>query len=180
MAEFISKVIEIPEGVEVEVHDNIVKVKGPKGELKRKLFYPGVEIKKENSKIIIKTSGTRKRQRAMLGTYVAHINNMIKGVTKGFEYKLKVLYSHFPISVKVVGNEIIVENYLGEKVPRKTKIFGNCTVEVKGNEIIVRGINKEEVGQTAVNIEQLTRVKGKDPRVFQDGIYLVERDGVKI
>ncbi len=180
MAEFISKVIEIPEGVEVEVHDNIVKVKGPKGELKRKLFYPGVEIKKENSKVIIKTSGIRKRQRAMLGTYVAHINNMIKGVTKGFEYKLKVLYSHFPISVKVVGNEIVVENYLGEKVPRKTKIFGNCTVEVKGNEIIVRGINKEEVGQTAANIEQLTRVKGKDPRVFQDGIYLVERDGVKI
>ncbi|RLG58707.1 MAG: 50S ribosomal protein L6 [Candidatus Hydrothermarchaeota archaeon] len=180
MAEVISKVIEIPEGVEAEVKGDLVIIKGPKGELKRRLFYPGVEIKKEGSKIVVRTLGIRKRQRAMLGTYVAHINNMIKGVTKGFEYKLKILYSHFPISVKVSGDEVIVENFLGEKVPRKTKIFGNCTVEVKGNEIIVKGINKEEVGQTAANIEQLTRVKDKDPRVFQDGIYLIERDGVKI
>jgi len=180
MAEVISKVIEIPEGVEAEVKGDLVIIKGPKGELKRRLFYPGVEIKKEGSKIVVRTAGIRKRQRAMLGTYVAHINNMIKGVTRGFEYKLKILYSHFPISVKVSGDEVIVENFLGEKVPRKTKIFGNCMVKVRGNEIIVKGINKEEVGQTAANIEQLTRVKDKDPRVFQDGIYLIERDGVKI
>jgi large subunit ribosomal protein L6 len=105
---------------------------------------------------------------------------MIKGVTQGFTYKMKVVYSHFPITVKVQGREVIVENFLGEKVPRKTEIFGNCVVKVSGQDITVEGINKEEVGQTVARIEQLTRVKNRDPRVFQDGIYLVERDGVPV
>ena len=173
--------VEVPEGVEVEVkEDGTVVVRGPKGELQRRLSYPGIKLYKEGNTVLIEANFPKKRQRAMLGTYAAHIRNMIKGVTKGFTYKMKVVYSHFPITVKVQGREVIVENFLGEKVPRKTEIFGNCVVKVSGQDITIEGINKEEVGQTAARIEQLTRVRDRDPRVFQDGIYLVERDGVPV
>jgi large subunit ribosomal protein L6 len=176
----LKEVVEIPEGVDVELRGEIVVVRGPKGELQKRLAYPGIRLYKEDSTVAIEASFPKKRQRAMIGTFAAHIRNMIKGVTQGFTYKMKVVYSHFPITVKVQGREVIVENFLGEKVPRKTEIFGNCTVKVSGQEITIEGINKEEVGQTAARIEQLTRVRNRDPRVFQDGVYLVERDGVPV
>ncbi|WP_457554851.1 50S ribosomal protein L6 [Candidatus Pyrohabitans sp.] len=169
--------VEIPEGVAVELEGDEVVVRGPKGELRKRLSYPGVRLYKQDGRVVVEARFPRKRQSAMVGTYVSHLRNMIKGVTRGFVYRMKVVYSHFPITVRVQGREIVVENFLGEKVPRRTEIFGNCTVRVSGQEITVEGINKEEVGQTAARIEQLTRVKKRDPRVFQDGIYLVERDG---
>jgi large subunit ribosomal protein L6 len=172
--------VEVPEGVTVELEGDEVVVRGPKGELRKRLSYPGIRLYREGDRVVVEASFPRKRQRAMLGTYVSHLRNMIKGVTRGFTYRMKVVYSHFPITVKVQGREVVVENFLGEKVPRKTEIFGNCTVKVSGQDITVEGINKEEVGQTVARIEQLTRVKKRDPRVFQDGIYLVERDGVPV
>ncbi|MEM2537643.1 MAG: 50S ribosomal protein L6, partial [Candidatus Bathyarchaeia archaeon] len=104
-----------------------------------------------------------------------HINNMITGVRKGFTYKLKIVFSHFPISVKVQGNTVLIENFTGERSPRKAKIIGNVKVKVQGDDVIVQGINLEEVSQTAANIEQATKIRRKDPRVFLDGIYLYER-----
>jgi len=111
----------------------------------------------------------------MVGTFWAHIRNLIRGVTEGFEYKLKVVYAHFPIKLRVEGDEVIIENFLGEKHPRKAKIVGRVKVEIRGQEIIVKGIDKEECGQTAANLEQATKIKRLDPRVFQDGIYIVEK-----
>ncbi len=174
------KEIEVPDGVDIAIQEDTVTVKGPRGEVKRRLVYPGIEILKRDRKILVKTQHPKKRQRAMVGTFASHINNMIKGVLEGFEYRMKILYSHFPITVKVSGKEALVENYLGEKIPRRIKIFGDCDVKVKGNEITITGNNVEEVGQTAANIEMLTRAKNKDKRVFQDGIYLVERNGVRV
>lgn len=113
-------------------------------------------------------------------TFKAHINNMIKGVTEGFKYRLKVVYSHFPMTVKVQGDEVVIENFLGEKNPRRAKILPGVTVKVKGSEIEVEGIDKEAVGQTAANIEQATRITKWDRRVFQDGIYIVEKAGKPI
>ncbi|MFA4646111.1 50S ribosomal protein L6 [Pyrococcus kukulkanii] len=172
--------IEIPEGVEVTVQDNVVKVKGPKGELERRFFWPGVQIFTEDGKVVIYKDFPRRKDIAIVRTFKAHINNMIKGVTEGFTYKLKVVYSHFPITVKVQGDEVIIENFLGEKAPRKAKILPGVTVKVKGQEIIVEGIDKEAVGQTAANIEQATRITKWDRRVFQDGIYIVEKAGKPI
>jgi large subunit ribosomal protein L6 len=100
---------------------------------------------------------------------------MITGVRKGFTYKLKIVFSHFPISVKVQGKTVLIENFTGERNPRKAKIVGNANVKVSGDDIIVQGINLEDVSQTAANIEQATKVKRKDPRIFLDGIYLYER-----
>lgn len=174
------ELVEIPSGVEVAIHGSRIRIRGPKGEVSRTLAYPGVSIEKKDAQVVVSTRSSRKAQRAMMGTFASHIRNMIRGVTRGFEYKLKVVYAHFPMSVKVSGREVVVENYLGEKIPRRTRIVGNCEVRVKGNEITVRGIDVEEVGQTCANIERLTRVRKRDARVFQDGIYLVERNGVRV
>ncbi|WP_297477442.1 50S ribosomal protein L6 [Thermococcus sp.] len=172
--------VEIPEGVEVTVENNVVKVKGPKGELEREFSYPGVKIFTEDGKVVVFKEFPRKRDIAIARTFKAHIANMIKGVTEGFTYKLKAVYSHFPMTVKVQGDEVLIENFLGEKNPRRAKILPGVTVKVRGQEVIVEGIDKEAVGQTAANIEQATRITKWDRRVFQDGVYIVEKAGKPI
>jgi large subunit ribosomal protein L6 len=117
----------------------------------------------------------KKTQKAMVGTFASHIRNMIKGVTEGFEYRMKVVYSHFPMQLKVEKDKLMIGNFLGEKKPRSANILGESKVKASGDEVVVTGINKEDVGQTAANIEQATRIKRFDPRVFQDGIYTVEK-----
>ena len=180
VAAFIRKEIEIPEKVSVEINGDEVIVRSGDKELRRVLSYPNVTIKKEDNKVVVESLFPRKKHAAMVGTFVAHIKNMIKGVTEGFEYKLKIRYSHFPMKVTVKGDEVIIDNFLGEKHPRKAKILEGVTVKVSGEDIIVRGIDKEKTGQTAANIEQATRIKGRDIRVFQDGIYIVEKAGKTI
>lgn len=169
----IAEKVKIPQNVNVSIEGKIVRVTGPKGELKRELFSPDVSIKKEDSNIIIESQDERRKAKAIVGTFASHISNMIKGVVEGFECRLKIVYAHFPIQVKVEGDEVLIINFLGEKKPRKAKIVGKETkVKVISDEVIVTGIDKEAVGQTAANIEQATRIKGYDPRVFQDGIYI--------
>jgi len=175
MVKEIARQVEIPEGVEVSLEGSSVTVKGPKGQLTRRLYFPEIEIGKEDSYLIVNSRLDRKKQRAMVGTLSAHIANMIAGVTKGFEYKMKVVYSHFPIQLKASSDELIINNFLGERKPRTAKILPGTKVEVLKDEVVITGINKENVGQTMANIEQATRVRGFDIRVFQDGIYLVDK-----
>ncbi len=167
--------INIPEDVDVTINHQVT-VKGPKGQLSRKFDHSNIIMKKEDKKIILETHFPKKKDKAMLGTIKSHINNMIKGVTDGFTYKMKIVYAHFPMNVKTTKNKVLIENFLGERYPRTAKIVGNAKVQVKGDEVYITGINKEEVGQTMANIEQATKIKGRDPRVFQDGIYLVSRE----
>ncbi len=172
--------VEIPEDVSIEINGDSVngyeiKVRGPKGENSKFLRFRGVCIEKTDGKVRVYTDEKKTKIRAMVGTYASHINNLIKGVREGFEYKLKILYSHFPMKVRVEGDEVVIENFLGEKHPRRAKIFGRAEVKVVGNEIIVSGIDKEECGQTAANIEQATKKKNLDIRGFQDGIYIIEK-----
>ncbi|RQW81651.1 MAG: 50S ribosomal protein L6 [Methanothrix sp.] len=175
MAKEIARQVEIPEGVAVAVDGNTVTVKGPKGEVSRQLSYPEIEIKKEDSILVVNSRLDRKRQRAMVGTLAAHIGNMIAGVTKGYEYKMKVVYSHFPIQLKAASDELIINNFLGERRPRSAKILPGTKVNIGKDEVTITGIDKEHVGQTMANIEQATRVRGFDIRIFQDGIYLVDK-----
>ena len=111
----------------------------------------------------------------MANTYAAHLINMIKGVNEPFEYTLKVCSGHFPMTVNLEGDQLIVKNFLGEKVPRKAKIWPNVTVDIKGNDISVKSINLEAAGQTAANMESSTRITNRDRRVFQDGIYITKK-----
>ncbi|MBI5681213.1 MAG: 50S ribosomal protein L6 [Methanobacterium sp.] len=167
--------IEIPEGIDVTINGEVT-VKGSKGQLSRKFKHSNIVIKKEDEKIVLESNFPKKRDKAMLGTIKSHIDNMIIGLTDGFTYNMKIVYAHFPMTVKAAGDKVIIENFLGERYPRTAKIVGNAKVQIKGEEAIVTGANKEEVGQTAANLEQATKIKGRDPRVFQDGIYLVSRE----
>ncbi len=168
--------VEIPEGVTVEILEGgIVKVKGPLGELERKLYHPKISIRKEDSKVVVECVLPRKKEVAMTGTFASHIKNMIKGVTRGYTYRLKIVYAHFPMKVYVKGDKVIIENFQGERAPRYAKILPGVKVEVKGEEVIVSGIDREKVGQTAANIELATKIRDRDVRVFQDGIYIVSK-----
>ncbi len=167
--------VEIPDGIQIELDNFKVKVTGSKGNLEKDfaspLFRKDIIMKKEDNRISISTESKRKKVKAMLGTIEAHILNMIKGVTEGYTVKLKIVYMHFPFTVKISGKEVSVNNFLGEKTPRKTKIIGDCKIEVKGDEITVTGISKDDVGQTSANLERTTWIRSRDRRIFQDGIF---------
>lgn len=175
LAALIREEIEVPEGVDITLNDE-VNVNGPQGKLSRKFIYPKITIKQEEDKIVLETQFPKKNDKAMIGTIRSHITNMIQGVTDGFTYHMKIVYAHFPMTVKVTGNKVTIENFLGERHPRSAKIVGSAKVQVKGEEVTITGINKEDVGQTMANLEQATKIKGRDPRVFQDGIYLISKE----
>lgn len=171
----IERKLEIPDGVAPSIEGSVFKVSGPKGENERNLRFSNIEIFMDGNELVIRTESERKKYLAMVGTIWSHANNMCKGVIDGFEYRMKVVYSHFPIQLKVVGNHLEIANFLGEKKARMAKIHEGVTVTVKGDEVVVTGIDKEKVGNTAANIESATRIRKRDPRVFQDGIYIVEK-----
>ena len=171
----ISRTIEAPEGALVTLAGKIVTVKGAKGTLTRDFSYVPVSINVDGQTVCVRAEWPRKKEAALVGTIYSHIQNMITGVQKGFTYKLKIVFSHFPISAKVQGKSVLIENFTGERRARRIKIFGDVKVRVESEDIVVQGLNLEDVSQTAANIEQATKVKKKDPRVFLDGIYVYER-----
>ena len=173
----ISKIIQVPDDVEVNVEGHKVTVKGAKGTLTRDFSHVSISIDvKDDETVRVWAEWPRKKEAALVGTIYSHIQNMITGVEKGFTYKLKIVFSHFPMSVKVQDKTVLIENFTGERRERKVKIIGDVRVKVQSEDVIVSGINLENVSQTAANIEQATKVKNKDPRVFLDGIYVYERN----
>jgi large subunit ribosomal protein L6 len=176
----ISKTIQIPDDVEVTIEGRKVTVKGVKGTLTRDFSHAPISIELDEKIIRIWAEWPRKKEASVVGTIYSHIQNMIIGVRKGFTYKVKIVFSHFPISVKVKDKTVLIENFSGERNPRKSKIVGNTQVKIQSEDIIVQGVDLEEVSQTAANIEQATKIKRKDPRVFLDGLYVYEKsEGIK-
>lgn len=173
----ITERITVPDGVTVTMENDILTIKGEKGELSRAFSHPKIDLKINGKVVEIHGKDVRRKGKALIGTFVAHINNMIKGVTEGFEYKMKTVFSHFPIKTSVDRNEFVIQNFLGERSARRAKILDGVTIEVKGDNITVQGIDKERVGQTVANIERATMVKKRDARVFQDGVYQVSKGG---
>ena len=172
----VSRTISIPDGVTVNLDGHKVTVKGQKGTLQRDFAHMPVSISSEGNNVRIWAEWPRKKEAALVGTIDSHIQNMITGVTKGFTYKIKIVFSHFPISVKVQDKFVVIENFTGERRPRKAKIIGEVKVKVEAEDIIVQGLNLEDVSQTSANIETATRVRRKDPRIFLDGLYVFERN----
>jgi large subunit ribosomal protein L6 len=173
----ISKTVQVPEDVTLSLEGKIISVKGAKGTLTRDFSFAPIAIEGEGKNVRIWAKWPRKKEAALVGTIYSHINNMITGVTKGYQYKLKIVFSHFPISVKLQDKSVVlIENFTGERRPRRIKLIGNVKVKIEPDDIIVEGTNLEEVSQTAANIEQATRVRNKDPRVFLDGIFVYERN----
>jgi len=165
----------IPKGVSAVLHNNTLTITGPKGKVSREFVGPRHRILIESESIVLECSSMRKKDRALLGTWNGHILNMITGVMHEFEYRMKIIYSHFPIKVSTKGNLVVIENFLGEKVPRYAEAAPGVRVEVKGDTITLRGVDIEALGMTAARIEYATKIKRKDPRVFQDGIYIVAK-----
>ena len=168
--------IELPQGVNAEIEGKKVSLSSA-GKQNSRLFHAEeIEFEKKDNAIILRAEKSTKKINAIINTVEAHLRNMIKGLKKEHEYRLGIVYSHFPMNVSVKGNFVEISNFAGEKKPRKARIFGTTTVQIKGKEIIVKGIDKEDAGQTAGGIENAAKVKGgKDKRVFQDGIYLVSK-----
>ncbi|WP_049969855.1 50S ribosomal protein L6 [Haladaptatus cibarius] len=167
--------IEIPDEVTADVDHLDLTVDGPEGTVTRRLWYPDITVSVEDNAVVIESDSTDAKTKATMGTFESHARNMIHGVSEEWEYKMEVFYSHFPMQVRSEGDAVVIENFLGEKAPRKTNIHGDTTVEVSDEELSLRGPSIEDVGQTAADIEQLTRVSGKDTRVFQDGVYITEK-----
>jgi len=171
----VSRTMQIPDDVKATVEGRKITLKGAKGTLTREFSHAPVSIELNGKTIRVWAEWPRKKETALVGTVYSHIQNMIKGVTKGFTYKLKIVFSHFPISVKVQGKTVLIENFTGERGSRRVKIVGDAQVKIQSEDIIVQGTNLEDVSQTAANIEQATKVRRKDPRVFLDGIYVYEQ-----
>ncbi|MGA2683148.1 MAG: 50S ribosomal protein L6 [Candidatus Bathyarchaeia archaeon] len=172
----ISKTIQVPDNVDVQMDGKKISFKGDKGSLTRDFSFAPIAIEGEGKTIRVWAKWPRKKEAALVGTIYSHIQNMITGVTKGYSYKLKIVFSHFPISVKLQGKTILIENFTGERRERRVKTLGDVKIKIEPDDIIVEGVNLEDVSQTAANIEQATRVRRKDPRVFLDGIYVYERN----
>jgi large subunit ribosomal protein L6 len=168
--------VTIPEHIKVTQEKNTVIVEGKNGKIAKDFTKIPITLVFENNKIIIHPPGQRRRDLALINTVKSIISNMFKGVESGFTYKLKIIFSHFPISVKVKDKKVIVENYFGERSSRISKIVGLTQVVVSGEDVIVKGPSLEDVSQTASNIESSTKIKNKDQRVFLDGVYLYSKE----
>jgi large subunit ribosomal protein L6 len=172
--------IEIPKEVEVEIDKTNVVVKGPKGENKKSFRVGSLDLKKQGDKIIIGYKKATKREKKMINTIAAHIKNMIKGVQEKFEYKLKICFSHFPFTVNVSGNKIEIKNFLGEKIPRTLQIPMGVEVKTDKEYVTIISSDKELAGKVASDFEKETKIKARDKRIFQDGLYIVNKAGREI
>jgi len=167
--------LEIPDDVSAEMDHLELTIEGSNGRVTRRLWYPDVSVTVEDGSVAIESDEDDAKTMSTLGTFESHVRNMIHGVSEGWEYEMEVFYSHFPMQVDVEGDEVVIENFLGERAPRRTEIHGDTDVQVDEETITLRGPDVEAVGQTAADIEQLTRVQDKDVRVFQDGVYITQK-----
>ena len=172
--------IKIPGGVSVEIEGGSIIVKGAEGENKRTFNTLGLEFKKENDKIILGSKKATKKNKKIINSIAAHIRNMVKGAQKKFEYKLKICFSHFPFTVSISGDKAEIKNFLGEKVPRTLILPKEVEIKTDKENITIFSKDKELAGKVAADFERVTKVREKDKRIFQDGIYIIEKAGRKI
>jgi len=174
----ITEEIQIPEGIETKIEDGNIIMRKDDKEIIRKINRI-INVKIQNNKVIVEAKKMTKKDKKMFGTMKAHIKNMINGLTEGFEYKLQVSNVHFPMNINYnkENNELVVKNFLGEKKDRRIKLSKNVEVKVDKDIITIKSFDIEKAGQTATNIEKGTKVRNRDRRIFQDGIFIIEKPG---
>ncbi len=171
----ISDKVEIPRGIECELSGNILKCKKGTAELSREIHIPGVKTKVDGGSIVFNCEKGNKKENKSIKTQIAHIKNMYRGLDEKYVYKMQACNVHFPMTLKVEGDKLTIANFLGEKIKRYAKIVHGVDVQIKGQDVIVSSNELEKGGQTAANIERATKILRKDRRVFQDGIFIVEK-----
>jgi len=169
------EILEIPEGINVTMKKHMIQFQGPLGKTFKSFRKIPVNIEINDGKLTLKSQGTRKRDYSILHTARSLIKNIFEGLLEGYTIKMKVVYAHFPITVKVKEKTVLIENFQGERAPRTTTIVGNTKIVPKGEDVILTGEVWTDITQTAANIELKTKVKNKDHRVFLDGIYVYEK-----
>lgn len=167
--------IEVPKGVEISLEGRDLYVRGPLGSVKKSFNRVPATFQISEDKILFEINRKGVKGRALVNTIKSILSNLFVGVIKGFTYKMKVYYRHFPISVSVKDRYVIIKNFGGERGSRKAKIVGDANISVDGDNIIITGFSKEEVALTAANIQSRCEVKKKDPRIFLDGIYVYSK-----
>jgi large subunit ribosomal protein L6 len=170
--------IALAEGISAEVSEHKLIMKKDDKEVAREI-HPFIEVKAESDRVVLSCGRERKIERKLFGTSKAHVRNMVKGLSEGFVYRLKVANVHFPMKVTYNkdNNEVVVNNFLGEKVDRKIKLVEGVDVSVKGEDIEITSSDIEKAGNAAAQIEKGTRVRNKDRRIYQDGIFITEKPG---
>lgn len=174
-----SEKIEIPAGIICEVKGKSMICKKGDAVSERKVYSTKIDAKVEGNTIVIECKAGNKREYKTIKSCIAHLKGIFKGLNEHYVYKLEACNVHFPMSLKVEPGHLIINNFLGEKLPRKAIILPHVKVEVKGQLITVSSHDKESAGQTAANLERATKVQYKDRRVFQDGIYITNKPGEK-
>ena len=173
--------IELPEGVSANIDGDDVTLSKNGSSISRTFRNSRISVISVDGKIQVFCDLPRRKHKALAGTWAAHLKNMVRGINSGFEYRLKAVYSHFPMTLKVDGNIMTITNLFGEKVPRSADLpWTPSEVQVRVEnkvDVIVTGADREKVGQTAANIERACKIRKRDRRVFQDGIYIVSKDG---
>ena len=176
----IDEELEIPKGIVCKINEKkVISVKGKLGEMTKDFGHAKkIDIQIVGNKVLLHADFPRKNTVALTSTLKNILNNMFLGVEKGYEYRMKIVYSHFPITLeppKKGSDVILIKNFLGERAPRITHSIGDVKIIANKEEVIVSGTDKELVGQTCANIQKRCRIKNKDKRVFQDGIYVYEK-----
>jgi large subunit ribosomal protein L6 len=168
--------IAIPEDVTLAIDGCKITVTGEKGSVTKDFTHARLNMERLDDSVRVWAVNPRKKQASLVNTIVAHIKNMIKGATKGFTYRMKIVFVHFPMTLQIEGNQITIQNFSGERKPRDAKIVGDAKVSVEGEDVIVEGIDLEEVAQTAANIQTAVKIRKKDRRKFLDGIYVYSKE----
>ena len=171
------KRIEIPEGMNLEINREIIKVSGNGKTLSNSFILNKINIVKHGHELVISAEKNTKKEKKIIGAIVAHIKKMFVGLNEDYTYKMEICNVHFPMTVKIDGGNLIIKNFLGEKLQRVAKIIPGVKVEMKGNIIEIQSHDKDAAGLTASNIELATKIRNRDRRIFQDGIFIIEKPG---
>ena len=175
-ATIVENTIGIPEGVTLELVGRKITVTGERGQVVKDFSHVRLNMDHIEGSLRIWAVNPRKREASLVKTITAHVKNMIKGVTRGFTYRMKIIFVHFPMTIRVEGKKVEIQNFIGERKSREAKIAGDAKVHIEGDDVIVEGIDINEVAQTAANIQLATKIRKKDLRKFLDGIYVYSKE----
>ncbi len=166
---------EIPSGISGSFENDKITFSKGNSVISRKMALPFVKVSVSGNEIVFLCLKSNKKKIAEIKAQIAHIKNIFLGLNERFVYELEVCNVHFPMTVKVDGSKLAINNFLGEKVPRSAKILEGVEIKIEGNKIKVISVDIEKAGQTAANIEKASKVTEKDRRIFQDGIFITKK-----
>ncbi|MFB6099914.1 MAG: 50S ribosomal protein L6 [Candidatus Nanohalobium sp.] len=166
--------IEIPEDFDASYEDGVFTLSNGE-EVSKKMQHAMVDVDIDGQEVTFSTRSTKKDVQSIVHTYRNHVENMIEGLEDEHVYRMKGVYAHFPMTVKQEGDQVVIENFMGERNPRKVDIMEGVTVEVDGEDLTLRGADKDAVSQTAARVEQMCHKGNRDPRTFQDGVYITQK-----